>query len=164
MRYHELAIAAGKSPSWPEKITIVGFEMKRRRFVELHRAALRWPQDRFHYIGVDLADREKSEQAAQGEVSPQRPHWFAARASYHINALLICSCSTDISHIPKICMDAQVNSPLKEIRETRLLGFTHTIPPTQSSHRSSTGVQAQVPYNPKSIEVRFRGIDSKRER
>lgn len=93
MRYHELALAAlaatataadgataadaaagteheaKTSSSWPEKITVIGFEMKRKRFVELHRTALRWPEARFEYIGVDLADSEKSQRAAQGEVS-----------------------------------------------------------------------------------------------
>ena len=90
MRFHEIALAAQTSANtdtntaavgigdvnretrrntWPEKITVVGFEMKRARFVELHRAALRWPKERFEYIGVDLADTEKREQAAQGEVS-----------------------------------------------------------------------------------------------
>jgi hypothetical protein len=92
MRFHEIALAAQtpantdvntavvgigngngngrtRRNAWPEKITVVGFEMKRARFVELHRAALRWPEERFEYIGVDLADTEKREQAAEGEVS-----------------------------------------------------------------------------------------------
>jgi hypothetical protein len=99
MRFHEVALASGmggggvgtasigkgstmgmvipnrdangkpRRNTWPEKITVVGFEMKRARFVELHRAALRWPKERFEYIGVDLADEENREQAAEGEVS-----------------------------------------------------------------------------------------------
>lgn len=28
--------------------------MKRRRFEDLHRNAIRWPRDRFGYVGVDL--------------------------------------------------------------------------------------------------------------
>jgi hypothetical protein len=96
MRFHEIALAAPTSANadtntavvgirnanretrrntWPEKITVVGFEMKRARFVELHRAALRWPKERFEYIGVDLADAEKREQAAEGEVS-RRAFWL----------------------------------------------------------------------------------------
>jgi len=38
---------------WPEYITVVGYEMKKRRFEELHREALRWPADRFMYVGID---------------------------------------------------------------------------------------------------------------
>jgi hypothetical protein len=32
---------------------VVSFTFKRRRFEELHRAALRWPSQAFHYIGLD---------------------------------------------------------------------------------------------------------------
>ncbi|WVQ84027.1 hypothetical protein IAT38_006172 [Cryptococcus sp. DSM 104549] len=38
---------------WPEKVTVVGYGMKRRRFENLHRAALRIPPTAFHYIGID---------------------------------------------------------------------------------------------------------------
>jgi len=37
---------------YPGRITVVGFEFKRRRFEELHRAALDFPRSRFQYIGV----------------------------------------------------------------------------------------------------------------
>ncbi|TCD64737.1 hypothetical protein EIP91_003693 [Steccherinum ochraceum] len=46
-RFHEY------TGRYPELITVVGYEMKRKRFTDLHRAALRWPADRFHYIGID---------------------------------------------------------------------------------------------------------------
>ncbi|EKM60566.1 uncharacterized protein PHACADRAFT_82175 [Phanerochaete carnosa HHB-10118-sp] len=61
-RFHEYA---GRYPS---RITVVGYEFKRRRFTELHRAALRWPDDRFHYIGID-AEGEDLTTAQTGEVS-----------------------------------------------------------------------------------------------
>ncbi|KDQ28019.1 hypothetical protein PLEOSDRAFT_1112819 [Pleurotus ostreatus PC15] len=51
---------------YPERITVVGYEMKRRRFVELHRAALHWPIDRFHYLGADPYG-EEGVQAQDGE-------------------------------------------------------------------------------------------------
>ncbi|KAJ7287761.1 hypothetical protein C8J57DRAFT_1284848 [Mycena rebaudengoi] len=51
--------------TYPEKITVVGYEMKRARFVNLHRTALRWPESRFNYIGIDV-DGDNS-QAQQGE-------------------------------------------------------------------------------------------------
>lgn len=61
-RFHEF------TGTYPEKITVVGYEMKRARFVDLHRAAIRWPADRFEYIGIDTMGEESAE-AQQGEVS-----------------------------------------------------------------------------------------------
>lgn len=39
--------------AYPERVTVVGFEFKKRRFVELHRHAIGYPMDRFKYIGID---------------------------------------------------------------------------------------------------------------
>lgn len=39
--------------SYPQKITVVSFSFKRKRFEELHAPALRWPSTQFHYIGAD---------------------------------------------------------------------------------------------------------------
>ncbi|WWD22078.1 hypothetical protein CI109_106567 [Kwoniella shandongensis] len=41
------------SGRWPERITVVGYGMKRRRFQNLHRAALNFPSSNFTYIGID---------------------------------------------------------------------------------------------------------------
>lgn len=60
-RFHEY------TGRYPTKITVVGYEMKRKRFTELHRAALRWPEHKFEYIGID-AEGEDSEIAREGEV------------------------------------------------------------------------------------------------
>ena len=38
---------------YPERVSIVSFAFKRRRFETLHAAALRWPPDPFDYVGVD---------------------------------------------------------------------------------------------------------------
>lgn len=38
---------------YPERITVVSFTFKQRRFETLHAPALRWPPDKFRYIGVD---------------------------------------------------------------------------------------------------------------
>ena len=38
---------------YPEKITVVSFTFKQRRFEEMHSRALRWPADQFSYLGVD---------------------------------------------------------------------------------------------------------------
>ncbi|KAG8863568.1 hypothetical protein FRB96_008308 [Tulasnella sp. 330] len=40
--------------TYPDKITVVGFGMKRRRFEELHRKAIRWPEYAFEYVGIDV--------------------------------------------------------------------------------------------------------------
>ncbi|EMD37531.1 hypothetical protein CERSUDRAFT_136170 [Gelatoporia subvermispora B] len=60
-RFHEY------TGRYPEDITVVGYEMKRRRFTELHRAALRWPESRFHYLGVDV-EGDEAVRAKDGEI------------------------------------------------------------------------------------------------
>ena len=56
-------------------MTVVGYEMKRRRFEELHRRAIRWPEGRFEYVGIDAEG--DTETARQGEVSA--PSWVVDR-------------------------------------------------------------------------------------
>ena len=46
-RFHEV------TGSYPEHITVISFEMKRRRFEQLHTRALRWPEKRFTFVGID---------------------------------------------------------------------------------------------------------------
>mmetsp|Transcript_69908 Transcript_69908/g.138523 ORF Transcript_69908/g.138523 Transcript_69908/m.138523 type:complete len:358 (-) Transcript_69908:188-1261(-) len=41
------------SGRYPSRVTVVSFGFKRRRFLELHRAALRLPRSHFDYVGVD---------------------------------------------------------------------------------------------------------------
>jgi len=65
-RFHEVVSGPYR---WPEKITVVGFEMKRRRFEELHRKAIRWPSSKFEYIGVDVEDEAARANNWKGEVS-----------------------------------------------------------------------------------------------
>jgi hypothetical protein len=38
---------------YPQKITVISFSFKRRRFEMLHAPALQWPPDHFFYVGVD---------------------------------------------------------------------------------------------------------------
>lgn len=40
---------------YPEHVTVVSFGFKRERFVHMHRAALRFPTRRFHFVGIDPA-------------------------------------------------------------------------------------------------------------
>ncbi|EPS44039.1 hypothetical protein H072_1937 [Dactylellina haptotyla CBS 200.50] len=42
--------------NYPTKITVVGFEFKRERIETVHRAAIRYPEQNFHYIGIDNTD------------------------------------------------------------------------------------------------------------
>ena len=55
---------------YPSRITVVGYTMKRRRFEELHRAALRWPSldKRWNYVGIEIEDENERQVALQGEV------------------------------------------------------------------------------------------------
>ena len=64
-RFHELT---GKVP---RKLTVVGYEFKRDRFVDLHRAALRFPRDRFVYVGTGAAGTEERSAASEIEVRAQ---------------------------------------------------------------------------------------------
>ncbi|KAL1920015.1 uncharacterized protein VTP21DRAFT_1161 [Calcarisporiella thermophila] len=38
---------------FPRSVTMVSFDFKRQRFVDLHRRALRFPLERFTYVGID---------------------------------------------------------------------------------------------------------------
>ncbi|EPX74809.1 uncharacterized protein SOCG_02291 [Schizosaccharomyces octosporus yFS286] len=38
---------------YPKKITVVSFEFKRERFLNLHREAIRFPSDQFDFVGID---------------------------------------------------------------------------------------------------------------
>lgn len=59
---------------YPDRITVVGYGMKKPRFEDLHAKALRWPTKGstaagklFHYVGID--DEGNTAQEYQGEVS-----------------------------------------------------------------------------------------------
>lgn len=51
--------------TYPEKVTVVGYKFKEKRFRDLHARALRWPMhkptsdgsSRFNYVGIDDANR-----------------------------------------------------------------------------------------------------------
>jgi len=54
---------------YPMRITVVGFEFKRDRFVDLHRRAIRFPLLSFRYVGIHppAGSRFDLEKAARGE-------------------------------------------------------------------------------------------------
>lgn len=59
--------------AWPSKITVVGFEMKRKRFEDLHRKALRFPKGAFRYVGVDASSANARKEGWDGEVCSDTP-------------------------------------------------------------------------------------------
>jgi len=61
---------------YPAKITVVGYAMKQRRFEHLHRQAIRWPINKFSYIGIDPVDGpEERASAREGEVRVDSSHF-----------------------------------------------------------------------------------------
>ena len=45
--------------------------MKQRRFEQLHRRAIRWPEGKLEYIGIDGGQKRVTDKAKQGEVRYQ---------------------------------------------------------------------------------------------
>jgi len=52
---------------YPESITVVSFSFKKERFETLHRAALRWPSEKFHYVGVDVDEHPLPREVYEAE-------------------------------------------------------------------------------------------------
>ncbi|KAF8828811.1 hypothetical protein HHX47_DHR3000387 [Lentinula edodes] len=57
---------------YPAKITVIGYEMKRKRFIDLHREAVRWSNHRFEYIGIDNSNHQENVIAQEGELLQKR--------------------------------------------------------------------------------------------
>lgn len=64
------------SGTFPRRITIIGFDMKRRRFEDLHRNAIRWPRDRFGYVGVDLEGDTTASYSGEVRSFSFLSHWM----------------------------------------------------------------------------------------
>lgn len=56
-RFYELTGA------YPEKITVISYEFKEKRFVDVHRKAIKWPRARIAFVGTPTLD----EKATVGE-------------------------------------------------------------------------------------------------
>eukprot|EP01060_Flectonema_neradi_P003250 TRINITY_DN12082_c0_g1_i1.p1 TRINITY_DN12082_c0_g1~~TRINITY_DN12082_c0_g1_i1.p1 ORF type:complete len:280 (+),score=30.52 TRINITY_DN12082_c0_g1_i1:114-842(+) len=39
--------------AYPRFLTVVSYSYKKKRFTDLHRAAVAWPLDKYHFVGVD---------------------------------------------------------------------------------------------------------------
>lgn len=79
-RFHEY------TGRYPDLITVVGYEMKRKRFVELHRKAVRWPAERFRYVGID--PEGEAQAARNGEVRRRSTHILAFSTTTHLTIAL----------------------------------------------------------------------------
>jgi hypothetical protein len=116
-RFHEI------TGRYPVQVTVVGYEMKRRRFEELHRVALRFPTTHFEYIGIEPpASDEESESARIGEVSVLVPVFLSA---YMLSLTLLheSSLKMDTRHIRSTCMAVMTFYLLKDEPGTRSYGF-----------------------------------------
>ncbi len=60
---------------YPETVAVVSFKFKKQRFESLHRAALRWPRDRFHYVGIDVSEKPMPVAAYRGEARNSVAHF-----------------------------------------------------------------------------------------
>ena len=65
---YALALFRQATGRWPRRIQVCGWDFKRRRF-ELHRDALRWPVDRFEYLGVNNPPPHGLADAVAGETA-----------------------------------------------------------------------------------------------
>ena len=52
---------------YPSHISVIGFGMKRARFTDVHREAIRWPLSAWTYIGIDDADEDGSSYTGEKE-------------------------------------------------------------------------------------------------
>ncbi len=53
---------------WPDQLIVVGWEFKARRF-DLHRAAIKWPREKFEYCGVNNPAGEALAKAVHSEAA-----------------------------------------------------------------------------------------------
>lgn len=52
---------------YPDRVSIVGYEFKKSRFEKLHRTAIRWPETKFAYYGINPDDLDHVRIASNGE-------------------------------------------------------------------------------------------------
>lgn len=89
---------------YPTKITVVGFGVKERRFVELHRRALRFPRSAFFYHGID--SKGDLTKFLGGEVCGTFPPLFDSGTTCTDPPVFLFRPSTVTPHSNKIFTDA----------------------------------------------------------
>ncbi|ODV90585.1 hypothetical protein CANCADRAFT_16549, partial [Tortispora caseinolytica NRRL Y-17796] len=67
--------------NYPQKITVISFEFKRNRFINLHRKAIRFPMSSFGFIGIDPEGLESNigESEISYSVRPFESDMYACR-------------------------------------------------------------------------------------
>eukprot|EP00435_Cladocopium_sp_Y103_P021892 s1188_g5.t1 len=62
---------------YPQRVTVISFGFKKRRFAELHRAALRFPPSRFSFVGIQPPPGSRFDlaRAEQGELQMTWNSW-----------------------------------------------------------------------------------------
>ncbi|KAH0827312.1 hypothetical protein J3R83DRAFT_3936 [Lanmaoa asiatica] len=144
-RFHEV------TGRYPSQITVVGYEMKRRRFEELHRVAIKFPAPLFEYIGLEPpATDDEAITARKGEVRVGRNH-----PRIHTNSddtAIPYSSKTAISHMHLTYMAVTTSSFPKGGVGTHSYDFIPTTHPRRNCVVCSSGVQTtpnkstRVPY------------------
>jgi hypothetical protein len=64
---------------YPEAITVISYDFKRQRFVDLHREALQFPKERFGFVGTPAPDPEKAGQGEAVTLSQFRTDMYGCR-------------------------------------------------------------------------------------
>jgi len=64
---------------WPQKVTVVSHEFKRKRFLDLHVKAIRWPEERVVFVGIDpeymAEDEARGDAVRKGETERGYKQW-----------------------------------------------------------------------------------------
>lgn len=126
-RFHEY------TGHYPIEITVVGYEFKRLRFIDLHRTAIRWPIQRFHYIGIDPEDGHNLTAAEEGEVGCE--HFM----SYFLSDIF--SESLVICLFPTTHMDVTLYSSRRDDKGIHSSDSIRTTRRVQSCSRYLIGVR-----------------------
>ena len=107
---------------YPARVTVVGFSFKAERFRTLHRAALRFPEEKFRYEGIDppmLSDAE-TDPAAAAAASKARAALLSAEqtASFRPFQLDPYSCH------PPLSLKKRARNPFRRSHR----GYEHSCP------------------------------------
>lgn len=105
---------------YPRRITLISYAFKRQRFEQLHRRAIRFPADRFAFVGIDppalAADKDDDDDGGDQQRDQQRGPTSSRRAvpaGERTNALAVWTAD------PYAC---RPDSPLRAKRRARNAG------------------------------------------
>jgi hypothetical protein len=157
--------------AYPAKVTVVGFSFKAPRFRDLHRAAVRFPIDRYEYIGIDPPMMQMMQGGSEEEAGSSSPDAAKARAEQAeaARAALLASEQTN-SYRPFLSDPYSCHAPLLLKKASRNpfrrshSGYEHGCPEMRSllRHCGRSIFEGALPWDPKGVELR-RSQDSQRE-